>query len=306
MNKRETKAFLARILRMELCAICKFYFENEADSPSLPAITSRQIGYIDEVSEKLSDEEYVLLNTLFRQLKKHKKLRGEEQRNSARALIYQYMNMVYLEYYQEMGTPKDYFLLMDKRIIHLYNQLVCRGKRMKMDNRAYDVEGKLLYEIRDTHIQAFTPEGEKLVDTVTDKQGNVQGWKKTRDYTGGFCDGMRQGQGIEYYDAAACSGIRREGLWEQGEFISGKEYGVLVYRTGEIPEEDDFDSQKDMDKIVIKQDFEGNVLHKDLDYVWDVIMGEGESARYYFADVELEDGEYSIIPETVRAAIERM
>lgn len=289
MRKNEIRRLLARIIQMELRAACRQYFENpEEELYTLPRITEAQIALADEVAGSLTDAQYVMLHILLERLQRLKKLTGEEKTEAVRSLVYQYMDMVYLEYHKEMGAPEDYFLLLDREVLALYNKLAGRKQRVPEKTVVNDTQGRPLYRIEGTHVLAYGMDGEKLCDTTVDENGNIKGWKKTGNYTGGFEEGVRSGKGVEYYDTAGCSGIRREGVWSNDVFVEGTEYGVLVYKA------DDFE---------IKRDFDGRVLHKDLDYVWDVIMGDGESARYYFADVRLRDGSYTIIEDTVRPAI---
>lgn len=289
MRKSEIRRLLARIIRMELHAACRQYFENQEEGAgTLPQITDAQAALADEVADSLTDDQYVLLHVLLGRLQRLKKLSGEEKTEAVRSLVYQYMDMVYLEYHKEMGVPEDYFLLLDREVLVLYNKLAGRKQRIPEKTVVKDTQGMPLYRMEGTRVLAYRPDGEKLCDTTVDENGNIKGWKKTGNYTGGFDEGVRSGRGVEYYDTAGCFGIRREGMWSNDVLVEGTEYGVLVYKA------DDFE---------IKRDFDGRVLHKDLDYVWDVIMGDGESARYYFADVRLKDGSYTIIEDTVRPAI---
>lgn len=289
MRKNESRRLLARIIQMEFRSLCRQYFENVEEEPdTLPQITDFQIALADEAAALLTDEQYVMLHILLERLQRLKKLTGEEKAEAVRSLIYRYMDMVYLEYYREMGVPEDYFLLLDREVLALYNKLAGRKQRVPEKNMVNDTQGRPLYRIEGTRVLAYRPDGEKLCDTTVDENGNIKGWKKTGNYTGGFEGGTKSGKGVEYYDTAGCAGIRREGIWSNDVFVEGTEYGVLVYRT---------------EGFEIKRDFDGRVLHKDLDYIWDVIMGDGESARYYFADVKLKDGRYTIIEDTVRPAI---
>ena len=289
MRKCEIKQLLARIIRMELRAVSRQYFEDtEEEECVLPRITDYQVALADEVAKSLTDEQYVMLHVLLERLQQIKKLAKEEQKDALRSLVYQYMDAVYLEYHKDMDVPEDYFLLFDKKVLALYNVLSKPKYRVPTKAMVKDIKGRPLYHIDGSHILAYRADGEKLCDVAADENGNIEGWKKTGNYTGGFANGARDGNGVEYYDTAGCFGIRREGLWSNGEFIEGTEYGVLVYKA---------------DSYEIKKDFDGSVLHKDLDYVWDVIMGDGESARYYFADVLLKDGRYTIIEDTIRPAI---
>lgn len=299
MKKREKAALLARIIRMELSALCRNYFTGETEEEVLSHITAGHLELVDAVAGLLTDEQYVLLHNLLVRLQEMKQQKGEEGKEQQRSLLYRYMNLVYLEYQKEMNTPEDYFLLADRQILLAYNRLADRRKRVPARATVYDTEGKPLYMLDRDRVVAYGADGAKLCDTVIDAEGNVGGWKKTGSYAGEFADGLRNGNGVEYYDVAGCSGIRREGIWQQGEFISGKEYGILLYRQEEEPEEDTYK----LCSYEIKMDFDGKVLHKDLDYVWDVIMGDGESARYYFADVILENGVYEILEDTIRPAI---
>ena len=275
---------------MEMQAICKSFFEEiqEGELCTLPRLTDAQIALIDEVADSLTDEQYVLLHRIFHQLQQLKVLGAQEKQDGFARMVYQYVNGVYLEYYKQMHTPQDYFLLLDKEILAIYNVLMPVKMRLPAATKLYDREGRLLYEEKQHKIIAYDTAGDKLCDTCTDEDGTISGWKKSGNYSGGFTEGMKNGEGVEYYDVAGCQGIRREGIWKEDVFVAGKEYGVLVYKG---------------DAYEIKKDFEGHVLHKDLEYVWDVIMGEGESAKYYFADALLEDGEYTIIEGSIRPAI---
>lgn len=261
--------------------------EDEFDRyDKIPPISEAQLTLVEKAHDLLTDEQYHLANIILFHMKMSR-LGNDEMAGweFADQLVPECFESLCIEFADNIcGLPIERILR--KPVIDLLNALSFDNHIEYEEKRLRD--GKIVFSTASDELYVCDTEGKTLCKGRVEK-GGFTGYKSTYDYEGEYVAGKRQGRGKEY-----CLSIGdvdshflvRDGIWEKDQFIEGRINGVLVEITDGIVEF----VKGAGGKMVTRQNWEFRICL------------QSEEQDYQCVDLNLKDGNYTIIEGSLRGA----
>lgn len=285
----KAQSALGQLIRTGLDRIWAAYVEHKRVDEfdlydKIPPISEAQLALVEKAHDLLTDEQYHLANMILFHMKMSR-LGNDEMAGweFADQLIPECFESLCIEFADNIcRLPIERILR--KPVIDLLNALSFDNHIDYEEKRLCDE--KIVFSTASNELYVCDTEGKTLCKGRMEK-GCFTGYKSTYDYKGEYVAGKRHGRGIEYclsiYDVDSHF-LVREGLWENDQFIEGRINGVLAEIVNGIVE--------------FVKGAEGGIITKQ-DWEFRVCL-QSEEQDYQYVDVNLKDGNYTIIEGSMR------
>lgn len=285
----KAQSTLERLIRTGLDRIWAAYVKHKRIDEfdlydKIPPISEAQLALVEKAHDLLTDEQYRLANMILFHMKMSRL--GNDEMSGwefADQLIPECFESLCIEFADNIyRLPIERFLR--KPVIDLLNTLSFDNHIDYEEKRLCNE--KMVFSTAPDELYVCDTEGKTLCRGRMEK-GSFTGYKSTYDYQGEYVAGKRYGRGIEYclsiYDVDSRF-LVREGIWENDQFIEGKINDVLA----EIVD----------GNIEFVKGAEGGIITKQ-DWEFEVCL-RSEERDYQYVDVNLKDGNYTIIEGSMR------
>ncbi|MBQ9608414.1 MAG: hypothetical protein IJV15_03105 [Lachnospiraceae bacterium] len=284
----KARKLLGQIIRKGIRSSWEAYIESKKrDSDKLydniPPISETQMALVEKVQTLLTEEQYELVNKIMFYLKMSKigtdDMSGWEFTNK---LIAECIELLYIEFIEDIiELPIEYIL--KENVVDLINILSFEN-HINYEEKRF-INDEIIFSTSKDELFACDA-NKKIICRGKIEEGGFTGYKHTYDYDGYYVNDKRDGKGKEYcysfYDDNSYF-LLRDGIWANDEFVEGRINGVLAeMKNGEI----EYIKNAD-DNVITKKEARFNLS----------IM---EKNKYFYVDLMLENGRYSIIDGSIR------
>ena len=281
----KAQAALRSLIQTGLDRIWTAYVEREKDDgidcyDEIPPVSEAQLALVEKAHGLLTEEQYQLANTILFHMRMSRI--GSEDKDGwefADQLVPKCFEDLCIEFAAEMWQL-PFERILKKPVVDLLNALSFDIHVDYEEKRMQD--GQVVLSTAVDELYICDNKGKTLCKGKIE-EGRFSGYKCTYDYDGEYMMGKRHGRGKEYcmsvYDDIDWHFLVRDGIWENDKFIEGRINDVLATTVNDHVE---LVQGGDVD-IVTKKDWE-----------FDVILQSG-AEDYQFVDVNLQDGQYTII-----------
>lgn len=289
----KAQSSLRQLIWVGLERIWAAYIERTKSGESelyqkIPPVSEAQFALVEKAHDVITDEQYQLANTILFHMKMSRI--GNEEMSGwefANQLVPECFEPLYIEF-ADVILELPLALILKKSVIDLLNALSFDEHIDYEEKRIH--AGKVVFSTVVNELYACDADGKTLCKGSMDKDG-FTGYKLTYDYAGQYVADKRHGEGKEFctsFDDIDSRYLLREGIWENDRFVEGRINGVLAAMPHGIVE--------------LVPSAEGDIVTKK-DWEFDVILrseAEDDEQDYYYVDVELKEGRYSIIQGSLR------
>ena len=251
----------------------------------IPPISEAQLALIEKAHDLLTNGQYQLANTILFHMRMSRL--GNDDMSGwefAEKLLPKCFEDLCIEFADKMlELPVERIL--KKPVVDLLNVLSFE-RHIEYDEKRMQ-DGQVVFSTAANESYVCAADGRTLCKGSFE-EGRFTGYKCTYDYDGEYVADKRQGIGKEYclsFDDIDSHFLVREGVWANDQFVEGIIHDVLAVVVNHCVEF----VPGAAGNIVTKKDREYRMI---LDF---------DEEDYQFVDVNLKDGEYTIIEGSMRA-----
>lgn len=295
-RKKLSKILSEALMRVYIYYESKYVQLEEDFSDDFVIIIDEYFTMAGILRDILEDEQYFNLTSLLHQLK----LAGTGTDDAygweyAEKIASEIFEPLYLQYGKRMERLSMEQILRPGCLELLYG---VSGQRTYCYTPERMKEGKLVFLDDGCRQEAYDRNGALLCKGKISEKG-FTGYKYTDDYEGEFINSARWGRGKELTNRYnrykfEYGTIRRSGNWENDKFMEGIIYSVVLLK-------DDSGDYELVKGNAERDDF----ITVDSDYFRIMIeecgRSEYETSHCFLGDVELRNGEFHLLAETVKA-----